>query len=112
MNHPDVSVRCQRCGTQMDLKDPGPQDPWPPQQFWECPACNRHFWTTYPPVKPPKPKPAPKPAAKDDAAKPAPVKPATAQPAATEKAAPSAESTPAANPPAPPEKPADTVSQE
>ena len=55
MDHPDVSVRCQRCGAQMDLKDPGPEDPWPPQQFWECPSCNRHFWTTYPPPKPAKP---------------------------------------------------------
>lgn len=70
MDHPDVSVRCQRCGAAMELRDPGPEDPWPPQQFWECPACNRHFWTTYPPVKPPKlaakpPTPAepPKPAA-------------------------------------------------
>ena len=43
----------------MDLKDPGPEDPWPPQQFWECPACNRHFWTTYPPAKPAKPVPTP-----------------------------------------------------
>ena len=24
MSHPDVSIRCQRCGAQMDLKDPGP----------------------------------------------------------------------------------------
>ena len=50
----------------MDLTDPAPEDPWPPQQFWECPQCNRHFWTTYPAVKPPaapKPKPAPAPAA-------------------------------------------------
>ena len=43
----------------MDLTDPAPGDPWPPQQFWECPQCNRHFWTTYPAAKPaPKPKPA------------------------------------------------------
>ena len=55
MDHPDVSVRCQRCGTQMDLKDPGPEDPWPPNQFWECPTCSRHFWTTYPAPKPAKP---------------------------------------------------------
>ena len=57
MDHLDVSVRCQRCGTQMDLTDPGPEDPWPPNQFWECPTCNRHFWTTYPPQKPAKPAP-------------------------------------------------------
>ena len=47
----------------MELRDPGPEDPWQPQQFWECPACNRHFWTTYPPAKPAKPAPkAPVPA--------------------------------------------------
>jgi len=57
----------------MDLKDPGPEDPWPPQQFWECPACNRHFWTTYPPPKPAKP--AAKPAA-TEAKKPAAATPA------------------------------------
>ena len=68
MDHPDVSVRCQRCGAPMELKDPGPEDPWQPQQFWECPACNRHFWTTYPPAK--KAKPAPK--ATAPAAQPAP----------------------------------------
>jgi hypothetical protein len=47
----------------MDLTDPGPDDPWPPQQFWECPQCNRHFWTTYPPLQAKKPaaKPIPKP---------------------------------------------------
>ena len=44
----------------MDLKDPGPNDDWPPNQFWECPECGRHFWTTYPPPKKPAP---PKPAA-------------------------------------------------
>ena len=57
----DIRIRCQRCGEQMDLRDPGPGQPWPPQQFWKCPACGRNFWTTYPPPK--KPKPAPKPAA-------------------------------------------------
>ena len=64
----------------MDLQDPGPEDPWPPQQFWECPKCNRHFWTTYPPVKPAKP--APKPDAAVAAAKPG--KPAAAAPAPVE----------------------------
>ena len=39
----------------MDLKDQGPDEPWPPQQFWECPQCGRHFWTTYPPPKKPAP---------------------------------------------------------
>jgi transposase-like protein len=80
MDHPDVSVRCQRCGSQMDLSDPGPDDPWPPQQYWECPQCNRHFWTTYPPLKAAKPaaKPTPKPAATVAE------KPAAAAPAAAE----------------------------
>lgn len=63
----------------MDLQDPAPEDPWPAQQFWECPQCNRHFWTTYPAAKP---APAPKPAAAaaaDTPATPAP-KDATAAP--------------------------------
>ena len=55
--HPDVQIRCQRCGEQMDLRDPAPGQPWPPNQFWTCPACGRNFWTTYPPVKKPKPTP-------------------------------------------------------
>ena len=33
----------------MELKDPGAGAPSPPQPFWECPKCGRHFWTTYPP---------------------------------------------------------------
>lgn len=62
----------------MDLTDPAPQDPWPAQQFWECPQCNRHFWTTYPAAKPaPKPKPAAA-AAADTPAKPSPPPKATA----------------------------------
>jgi ribosomal protein L37E len=44
-----IRIRCQRCGAQMDLRDPAPGQAWPPQQFWECPRCGRHFWTTYPP---------------------------------------------------------------
>ena len=44
----DVVLRCQRCGTRMDLRDPEPGSPWKPDQFWVCPRCGRHFWTTYP----------------------------------------------------------------
>ena len=59
----------------MALRDPGPEDPWQPQQFWECPVCNRHFWTTFPAAKPAKPAPkAPPPVAK-----PAPKAPAPAE---------------------------------
>jgi hypothetical protein len=36
----------------MDLRDPGPGMPWTPDQFWVCPRCGRHFWSTYPPPKP------------------------------------------------------------
>ena len=39
----------------MDLRDPGPGQPWQPQQFWKCPTCGRNFWTTYPPPKKAKP---------------------------------------------------------
>jgi hypothetical protein len=46
----------------MEMKDPAPGAPWRPDQFWVCPRCSRHFWTTYvaPPAKetakePPKP---------------------------------------------------------
>ena len=55
MSDSDIHIRCQRCGTQMDLKDPALGTPWPPQQFWKCPKCGRNFWTTFPPPKPPKP---------------------------------------------------------
>ncbi len=50
-------LRCQRCGADMELRDPAPGQPWRPDQFWVCPACGRHFWTTYPapPGQPPKP---------------------------------------------------------
>jgi len=41
-------VRCQRCGDQMEMKDPGPGMPWTPDQYWVCPKCGRHFWSTYP----------------------------------------------------------------
>jgi rRNA maturation protein Nop10 len=44
----DVKISCQRCGAQMTMADPGPGDPWRPDQFWVCPTCGRHFWSTYP----------------------------------------------------------------
>jgi DNA-directed RNA polymerase subunit RPC12/RpoP len=55
---PDVaySLRCQRCGTMMDLRDPAPGAAWTPQQFWVCSRCGRHFWTTYPSATPAPPK--------------------------------------------------------
>ena len=68
----DVKIACQRCGEQMEMKDPGPGDPWRADQFWVCPKCGRHFWSTYP-------NPAPAPAA---TAAPAGTAPAAAKPAA------------------------------
>ena len=53
-----IHIRCMRCGTQMDMRDPGPDMPWTPDQFWVCPKCGRHFWTTYPPPNREKVKPA------------------------------------------------------
>jgi DNA-directed RNA polymerase subunit RPC12/RpoP len=58
MNHAGLTIRCQRCGTEMDLRDPGPDMPWTPDQFWVCPKCGRHFWSTYPPPKREEAKPA------------------------------------------------------
>jgi hypothetical protein len=52
-----LKVRCQRCGQQMDMKDPAKGAAWTPDQYWVCPGCGRHFWSTYPPPVP-KPKPA------------------------------------------------------
>jgi len=52
MNHAGLHIRCQRCGAEMEMRDPGPGMPWTPDQFWVCNACGRHFWTTYPPPKP------------------------------------------------------------
>jgi hypothetical protein len=37
----------------MEMRDPLPDGPWKPDQFWVCPQCGRHFWTTY--AAPPKP---------------------------------------------------------
>jgi DNA-directed RNA polymerase subunit RPC12/RpoP len=43
----DIRIRCQRCGEQMELRDPAPGHAWKPDQFWVCLRCGRHFWTTY-----------------------------------------------------------------
>jgi hypothetical protein len=32
----------------MEMRDPAAGDDWKPDQFWVCPRCDRHFWTTYP----------------------------------------------------------------
>jgi ribosomal protein L37E len=58
MSDVDLHIRCQRCGTPMDMRDPGPGMPWTPDQFWVCPKCGRHFWSTYPPPNREKPKAA------------------------------------------------------
>jgi len=75
MNHAGLHIRCQRCGAEMEMRDPGPGMPWTPDHFWVCNACGRHFWTTY---QPPKPAAAPAPPAAA-AAPPAP--PAATEPA-------------------------------
>ncbi len=49
MSEIGLHIRCQRCGTQMELRDPVSADAWKPDQFWVCPKCGRHFWSTYPP---------------------------------------------------------------
>jgi len=59
MNYAGLQIRCQRCGADMEMRDPGPGTPWTPDQFWVCNACGRHFWTTYPPPKPAAAVPAP-----------------------------------------------------
>ena len=50
-----LSIRCQRCGNPMEMKEPLPGQAWRADQFWVCPTCGRHFWTTYanPPAPPP-----------------------------------------------------------
>ena len=58
MNELGIEIRCMRCGEVMDLRDPAPGMPWTPDQFWVCPRCGRHFWTTYPPPNRETPKPA------------------------------------------------------
>jgi len=32
----------------MEMKDPAPGGAWQADQFWVCPRCGRHFWSTYP----------------------------------------------------------------
>ena len=61
MSEIDLHIRCQRCGTEMELRDPAPGAAWRPDQFWVCPRCGRHFWSTYPPPNREKPKPATEP---------------------------------------------------
>ncbi len=68
MSDVDLQIRCMRCGTQMEMRDPGPGMPWTPDQFWVCNNCGRHFWTTYPPPKPKAAAEAPAPAAPPPAA--------------------------------------------
>ena len=58
----DIKIRCQRCGAQMEMRDPAAGAAWTPDQYWVCPQCGRHFWTTYPPPKKEDPKPAAAPA--------------------------------------------------
>ena len=48
MGETGLRIACQRCRTEMEMRDPAPDDPWKPDQFWVCPACGRHFWSTYP----------------------------------------------------------------
>ena len=76
----DLQIRCQRCGEQMEMKDPAPGQPWPPQQFWVCNRCGRHFWTTY--TAAPGAKPATPPPATPGATTPAPTAQAPAKAAA------------------------------
>ena len=45
---PAATLRCQRCGSRWRCGIPPPGAPWKPDQFWVCPRCGRHFWTTYP----------------------------------------------------------------
>jgi ribosomal protein L37E len=44
----ELKIACQRCGEQMEMRDPAPGDAWRPDQFWVCARCGRHFWSTYP----------------------------------------------------------------
>lgn len=58
----------------MDLRDPVPGTPWVSQQYWVCPACGRHFWTSY--AQPTAKAAEEKPAAAKPAATAAPARPA------------------------------------
>ena len=62
MSEIGLKIRCMRCGTQMDLRDPVSVEAWKPDQFWVCPKSGRHFWTTYPPPAREKPAAAAPPA--------------------------------------------------
>lgn len=90
MNDLGLDIRCQRCGTSMDLKDPAAGGTWTPDQFWVCPKCGRHFWSTYPPPKP------------KTAAAPAPAATTAQAPAVTPAVAAAAKATPAAASATPP----------
>jgi hypothetical protein len=61
MSDVELHIRCQRCGAQMEMRDPAPGMPWRPDQFWVCNSCGRHFWSTYPPPNREKAKPATEP---------------------------------------------------
>jgi hypothetical protein len=69
----------------MELKDPALGQPWPPQQFWVCNRCGRHFWSTY--AAPPGAKPATPPPATPGATTPAPTAQAPAKAATSGEAA-------------------------
>ena len=104
MSEIGLKIRCQRCGAQMELRDPVSADAWRPDQFWVCPSCGRHFWTTYPPPAREKPAAAAPPAAA--AATPAAPAPPAAQTTGTAANAPttttgnvSPNPVPTANPP-------------
>jgi DNA-directed RNA polymerase subunit RPC12/RpoP len=90
MSEIGLHIRCQRCGTEMELRDPVSADAWKPDQFWVCPKCGRHFWSTYPPPAREK--------AKDMAGAP----PANAAQATKPTATAAAPTTPPAQTPAPP----------
>jgi hypothetical protein len=43
----DIQVRCQRCGTLIDLRDPAPGAPGKPNSFGPAQAAS-DIWSTYP----------------------------------------------------------------
>ncbi len=44
-------VRCQRCGSQMELKDPGPGMAWPPEQVLGVPDVRPALLVDLPPAR-------------------------------------------------------------
>jgi hypothetical protein len=64
----ELRMRCQRCGQQMEMRDPEPGGAWKPDQFWVCTNCGRHFWTTYAAAPASTAAPAAKPEAKPEPA--------------------------------------------